>query len=878
VLKRIPIRFKLILLAGVPVIAALILAAIVARDARRQAESAAALGSIEDLAHVAARMGRLVHALQLERSEVALRLGQKTTDLPALKARFADTDAAARQLRAFLAVRKVAELPARLVRDLNAAEQQLSVLNAERAAARARGRRIDQVLLHYKNTNLALISATAALSQLTDDGQLMRAISALVLVLQIKERASQEHALLGHVFAINEFPPGTFKDLVTLTTEEADYVSMLKVAATDNVSRQYQALSQDAEFARAAQLRQLALDAVDDDFHVDAEEWSSVQGKKIERLRSLEVGLNDAVLRAAVDKIRVAERSVRLSYALGGGVIALSAALAALIARGISRSVVSLASAAEQVSKQKNFAIRALKTSDDELGRLTTTFNEMLAGIQARDAELRHHGENLEQLVQQRTAALQARNRAMRLVLDNVEQGLVTVGLDGKMSSERSRAFDDWFGGDATRPFAEHLSGSDQLLRDCLTVGWQQVTDGVLPTDCALDQMPRRIRVGGRHYSLSYKAIAESDTLQGALIVVSDVTLAMQRIRRDAEQREQIHIFERIMRDRVGFMEFTNECEALVRDIVERRSGNKQLVKRALHTLKGSCSVFGVESIAAIAHRLEGEMADTGELPSDEKTSELSDAWAAFAARVRQLSPAQAEPVAEVTHDELRELEAAAQARAPHTKLIALLQRLKYERGAVRLRRVAEQAQSLAQRLGRGELEIEIVASPDVRFRPERWAPFWSAFVHVVRNALDHGIEPPDARAALGKPAKGKLRLVAEAGDAALTIAISDDGRGIDWAKVRDKAQQRGLPDQTEQQLVEALFSDGLSTAETVTDISGRGVGLSAVREVAASLGGDVTVMASPGAGTTLSFRFPTAAAARANETLPPAARMAVNQ
>lgn len=857
-LKRIPIRLKLMLLAGVPVIGALILAATIAREARHQAESAAAIGSIEDLARLSGQMARLVHALQFERNDLALRKAQKTLDSPALRERFAQTDAARRQLNESLAGHKVASLPPRLARDLKAAEAKLSVLQQQRDAAVGGEQPIDVLLDYYEATDLSLISATAALSQLAEDSELLRAISALVIVLQIKERASQEHALLSHVFTINEFPAGTFKELVTLTTEEAVYINMLNVDATDSVNQRFKQLSQGPELKRAAELRDIALDTVNDDFRVSPEEWSAVQGARIERLRDLEIALTGAVQAAALAKVAAADRSVRLSYGLTASVVLVSALLAGLIARGVSRSVASLTRAAEQVSEKKDFGIRAVKTSEDELGRLTDTWNDMLAGIQARDAKLRQHQDELEQLVALRTAALQMRNQAMRLVLDNVEQGLATIKLDGALAPERSRVFDDWFGeGDSQASFADRLAGGDEDIQASLRLAWEQVTDGMLPLECAIDQVPRHIEVKGRHYDLSYKPILEGEELRGVLLVVSDVTSEMERIRRDAEQRELIAVFERFVRDRAGFNEFFREAEALVEQVVQGDPAHVQQTLRALHTLKGNCSLFGVASVVAVAHGLETAMIEAGTALSAEQTAQLTRVWQAFAARVERLSGAQTEQVLQIAHEELAELEAAAEARTPHAKLTLMLGRLRHERGVVRLRRVAEQAKSVAQRLGKGDLEVRIESSSEVRFEAERWSAFWAAFVHVIRNAIDHGIEPPAERRAAGKPERPKLELSASVDAKALTIEISDDGRGIDWARVREKAAQRGLPHETDRDLLEALFVGGLSTAESVTELSGRGVGMSAVRSAASALGGAVSVLSTRGQGTTVRFRFP---------------------
>jgi two-component system chemotaxis sensor kinase CheA len=723
----------------------------------------------------------------------------------------------------------------------------------------ANGQPIDELLEYYESTNLTLISATAALSQLAEDSELLRAISALVVVLQITERASQEHALLSHVFTINEFPAGTYKDLVALTTEEAIYVNMLNVGATDRVNQRFRDISRAPEFKRAAELRKVALDTIDDAFHVMPEEWSTIQSAKIERLRGLELELTRAIQSAAIAKITAAGRSVRLSYGLTGSVLLVSVLLAGLIARGISRSVRNLTQAAEQVSQQKKFGIRAVKTSDDELGRLTDTWNDMLAGIQARDEQLRQHQENLERLVELRTEALRTRNQAMRLVLDNVDQGLATIKLDGTLSPERSRAFDDWFGdGEAQASFADRLARGDARVSANLKVSWEQVADGILPVECSIDQMPRQIAVDGRHYELGYKVIMEEDRFRGVLLVVSDVTSELMRKQRDAEQRELIAVFERFVRDRGGFNEFFREAESLVHQVVAAKTDSLQATLRALHTLKGNCSTFGVESVVTVAHELEQSILDSGSTSlQPEQIAELGRVWHAFAGRILQLSGREAESVLELSHDELRELEAAVETRVPHTKLAELLSRLRSERGIVRLRRVAEQAKALARRLGKGELDVQIEASSEVRMQAEQWSSFWSSFVHVVRNAIDHGIELPAARVTAGKPERPQLKLSANSDARALTIEISDDGRGVDWAKVRDKAKERGLPSESQRDLVDALFSDGLSTAASVTEFSGRGVGMSAVRHAASQLGGVVSVTSTSGHGTTVRFRFP---------------------
>jgi two-component system, chemotaxis family, sensor kinase CheA len=135
--------------------------------------------------------------------------------------------------------------------------------------------------------------------------------------------------------------------------------------------------------------------------------------------------------------------------------------------------------------------------------------------------------------------------------------------------------------------------------------------------------------------------------------------------------------------------------------------------------------------------------------------------------------------------------------------------------------------------------------------------------VHLVRNSLDHGIEPPDVREAAGKPRTGTLTIAARHAGGSVVIEVRDDGRGVDPAAVARKAVERGLIDAETakhidtKQAIELLFAPGFSTAEVTSDISGRGVGMDAVRTKIRELGGEVLMDSVPGQGTSAQIRLP---------------------
>lgn len=133
--------------------------------------------------------------------------------------------------------------------------------------------------------------------------------------------------------------------------------------------------------------------------------------------------------------------------------------------------------------------------------------------------------------------------------------------------------------------------------------------------------------------------------------------------------------------------------------------------------------------------------------------------------------------------------------------------------------------------------------------------------VHMIRNAIDHGIELPAQRAALGKPAAGTIHLSASHQRGGIVIEIRDDGKGLDRERILAKARERGLvkPNATleEGEIFALIFAPGFSTAEVVTDISGRGVGLDVVRRNIEKLRGKVEIRSAPGQGTTFTIVLP---------------------
>ncbi|MBU6437234.1 MAG: response regulator, partial [Betaproteobacteria bacterium] len=136
-----------------------------------------------------------------------------------------------------------------------------------------------------------------------------------------------------------------------------------------------------------------------------------------------------------------------------------------------------------------------------------------------------------------------------------------------------------------------------------------------------------------------------------------------------------------------------------------------------------------------------------------------------------------------------------------------------------------------------------------------------ASFEHLLRNCVAHGIEPPEERARAGKPEIGQIGIALKQEGNEVTLTFSDDGAGLNFDKIRSKAHRQGLLDEgsnpTNEALAELIFTPGFSTAESVSEISGRGIGMDVVKSEILGLGGRVTVATRPGLGSTFSLVLP---------------------
>ncbi|MEO8920106.1 MAG: ATP-binding protein [Polyangiaceae bacterium] len=523
---------------------------------------------------------------------------------------------------------------------------------------------------------------------------------------------------------------------------------------------------------------------------------------------------------------------------------ALGFALAILLAihRIVVRPVERLEQAAVRLTRGERYqAERSRRRVEDEVVRLGDKFGAMAEAV--RDRELR----------------IGLRNAELKLILDSVDQGFLTVRMDGSLLPERSAIVGRWVG-----PLAAHATLWDLVARiepdtaPLMNLAWQQLFEDVLPIEVAVDQLPKRLSRDGQHFSLAYHPGLVDGQLQQVVVVITDVTAELERQRAHAEQQEFAVLVDQFVRDRRGFHAFWDEASRLVLRLCTAVAEAPESLRRDLHTLKGNSRFFGLNRVSALCHELETSMAERGEYDlSPRERTELRELWDSLRERIEPLMQG-ASAFLEVSREQYERLLDATRRRSPSEELEQLVRGLRRESVYNRLERASAILEMTCARLEKSAPKVEI--QTDLHVPPGPWAPFWSILSHVLTNAADHGLESDEERARLGKPVPGTVWLTTTVAERDVIIEVRDDGRGIDWSGIERLAADRGLPHSSRLELEQALFTDGLTLKQNATELSGRGVGLGAVRAVVTAMGGKIEVASTSGVGTTWRFRFPTRA------------------
>jgi HPt (histidine-containing phosphotransfer) domain-containing protein len=504
----------------------------------------------------------------------------------------------------------------------------------------------------------------------------------------------------------------------------------------------------------------------------------------------------------------------------------------------------------------------------------------------------------LEQRVAERTVQLSQKTSDINAMLQNMKLGVSTVIPGNRIHPEYSNYLTTIFCIDnlAGKDLIDSLFAKSDLgvdTKDQITASLGAILgEEAMMFDFNGHLLPGEMRIaepsGARKtIQMDWSPIVNDQSkVEKVLLITQDVTHLRELEASSAQQKEELQIIANILRISQGkFNEFIESAAGFLRanhELIASAQGSDPEVIAALfrnmHTIKGNARTFQFAQITDAAHRAEQtydrlRKDATAQWSSEQMLRELTEVESAVAEYVRineetlgrkgratDLMTTRGSFVSNEQLAQIRELAAAAAGGASGADLTRLRQAAE-RLGLISLERivsgVADSSASLASELKKPAPQVEITGG-EQGFNSQFAEALKSSFMHVIRNSLDHGIETPAERSGTGKPERGKVRIHCQSRGERVELRIGDDGRGLALHKLYEKGCAAGIfgPGNrpTPQTVAELIFRSGLSTATQVTQVSGRGVGMDAVRTFLAEQGATVRIHLAATADSELGF------------------------
>lgn len=552
--------------------------------------------------------------------------------------------------------------------------------------------------------------------------------------------------------------------------------------------------------------------------------------------------------------------------AIGGATaaaIAMLTIIGMLLYRQITRPLTRMQSEMSEIASSQDFTRRVPVTRMDEIGRSIVAFNDMIGKIEESSLQLK-----------QKTADIQA-------MLQNMQQGILTVIDDGVLHAEYSAYLEAIFETreiagrevmalvfDDTDLDADTRSQVEAAIHACIGEDAMNFTfnEHLLVNEIAKTMPDGRVKT----LDLSWSAITdETDTVMRLMLCVRDVTELRRLTAESTEQKRQLEMIGEILAvSQEKFHQFVESAKGFIHEneriIGQHEHADESALAelfRNMHTIKGNARTYGLRHLTSIVHEAEQRYDEMRRLRIGENWDR--EASIAELGRVKQAvehyatinevnlgrkgpggvgqrvqhgrymvvdrSPIEQSLnlVESVAEDDLAGLVAM---RNAVRRTLRLLDTESFEEA---LSGPIESLPSLAKELGKSVPAVRIDDN-GYRLRRHASAALRDAFTHLLRNSVDHGIEPADQRKDAGKCETGVIEIEVGVDAGTLQITVSDDGRGLALARIRSIAMERGwiAPDEeaSDEAVAGFIFRAGFSTAKVVTEVSGRGVGMDAVK------------------------------------------------
>lgn len=500
--------------------------------------------------------------------------------------------------------------------------------------------------------------------------------------------------------------------------------------------------------------------------------------------------------------------------------------------------------------------------------------------LQKAQQELEKYSKNLEKMVEERTLELSRLNQLMTALLDSLGQGFFIFDKDGLCLEVSSKACLQTIEQDPKgKKIWEIFKISDKKVE-----GFQKwmftLFSEMLPFEDIAPLGPQEFpHSQGKNIAIEYFPLrSSSGIVEGVVVVSSDITSLVQARIQAEQERQHAKLILNLFQSQKEVSRFVKESETMIQDMKKLlmapfENWDLQELFRILHTLKGGAALFSVAEMAKLSHQAENELNRFKDATSPETAEGLQRSCLSVQTSFHEFIQQSKSILGAKAFSDIRSVD------VPIQEIQLLCERLSsWHQGVVlaeelKQKYILEPIESFFQsyeQVVRTTAEKENKQVAPLQFingqlpvLGEAYSSLFACMVHAFRNSVDHGIETPQIRLEKSKPEAGSIsvhfNLLKKEKYRYLQIRVQDDGGGIDPQKIRTKLDKKNYPHQkeTDYQVIQHVFDSEFSTKEQITETSGRGVGMDAIRIAAEKLGGATWVESTLGQGTHLYIEVP---------------------
>ena len=517
--------------------------------------------------------------------------------------------------------------------------------------------------------------------------------------------------------------------------------------------------------------------------------------------------------------------------------------------------------------------------TDDEFGEMAKMLNENIVVSAKLHEEIQELNTNLEEKIEEKT-------KKVTTLLDNAGQGFLSFSCDLLIDDEYSKECIKLLGDDLAGKYMPDILFKTNTIKQKFfqkTVLEACRIDSSLVQKSILSLLPNEIILHKRALKLTYK-ILENKKL---MLIVTNITAQKKLERKVKKEQEILKMIVEIISESDSFYDSKHDYEYFIQNYKEYINSSKTSlnniseVYRKVHTFKGTFSQLYMNTIVKFLHSLESELSLMLKKNShnNEDILNLLDATdfnTSFNSELEIIRTVLGDEFLEsqnflkINCSEINNLQKKIHNvftkqhidTTESKELITQISNLSNQKLINLLKPYTSLVQQLAIKLEKEVYEFEIIGDKEVVVS-EKYKPFVKSLIHLFRNSVDHGIEDQETRLLNDKDEIGTISCSFSADDDKIQIIISDDGAGIDKQKVLKKAIKENIiaddeaRKMSDDEIYALVFNEHLSTKESVSDISGRGIGMSAIAVEVDKLGGFIEINSNKNIGTTFTINLP---------------------